>query len=67
MIRRSLPASLTGIQQAKRAFALKGWTQENLAGKANLKTGQPIWRFFTTDAKSHPLKGWDELKDILTD
>ncbi len=47
MVRRSLQASLTGIQQAKRAFALKGWTQENLAGEVNLKTRQPIWRFFT--------------------
>lgn len=47
MARRSLQASLTGIQQAKRAFALKGWTQENLAGEVNLKTRQPIWRFFT--------------------
>lgn len=47
MIKRSLQASLIGIQQAKRAFALKGWTQENLAGQVNLKTRQPIWRFFT--------------------
>ena len=47
MVKRSLQASATGIQQAKRAFALKGWTQENLAGEVNLKTRQPIWRFFT--------------------
>ncbi|MBW4595967.1 MAG: NACHT domain-containing NTPase [Brasilonema angustatum HA4187-MV1] len=47
MVRRSLQASLTGIQQAKRAFAYKGWTQENLAWEVNLKTRQPIWRFFT--------------------
>jgi predicted NACHT family NTPase len=47
MVKRSLQASPTGIQQAKRAFALKGWTQENLAGEVNLKTRQPIWRFFT--------------------
>ncbi|HEY9824979.1 MAG TPA: NACHT domain-containing NTPase [Stenomitos sp.] len=47
MVKRSLQASLAGIQQAKRAFALKGWTQENLAGEVNLKTRQPIWRFFT--------------------
>ncbi len=47
MVKRSLQASPTGIQQAKRSFALKGWTQENLAGEANLKTRQPIWRFFT--------------------
>ncbi|NJN57116.1 MAG: hypothetical protein HC879_06230 [Leptolyngbyaceae cyanobacterium SL_5_9] len=47
MVKRSLRASLSGIHQAKRAFALKGWTQENLAGEVNLKTRQPIWRFFT--------------------
>lgn len=47
MAKRSLQASPTGIQQAKTAFALKGWTQENLAGEVNVKTRQPIWRFFT--------------------
>ena len=47
MVKRSLRASPTGVQRAKRAFALKGWTQENLAGEANLKTRQPIWRLFT--------------------
>ncbi|BAY47815.1 hypothetical protein SAMD00079811_54340 [Scytonema sp. HK-05] len=47
MVKRSLQASLTGIQQAKRAFARKGWTQENLALEVNLKTRQPIWRFFS--------------------
>lgn len=47
MVKRSLQASPSGIQRAKRAFALKGWTQENLAGEVNLKTRQPIWRFFT--------------------
>ncbi|PSB03301.1 NACHT domain-containing protein [Merismopedia glauca] len=47
MVKRSLQASLPGIQRAKRAFALKGWTQDNLAGEVNLKTRQPIWRFFT--------------------
>ncbi|WP_375477618.1 NACHT domain-containing protein [uncultured Nostoc sp.] len=47
MVKRSLQASQVGIQQAKRAFAQKGWTQENLAFEVNLKTRQPIWRFFT--------------------
>ncbi|HEY9626013.1 MAG TPA: NACHT domain-containing NTPase [Coleofasciculaceae cyanobacterium] len=47
MVKRSLQASPFGIQQAKRAFAIKGWTQENLAGEVNLKTRQPIWRFFS--------------------
>ncbi len=47
MVKRSLRASMPGIQQAKRAFSLKGWTQENLAGEVGLKTRQSIWRFFT--------------------
>jgi len=47
MVKRSVQASPSGIQKAKRAFSLKGWTQENLAGEVNLKTRQPIWRFFT--------------------
>lgn len=47
MVKRSLQASLNGIQEAKRAFARKGWTQDNLAAEVNLKTRQPIWRFFS--------------------
>ncbi len=47
MVKRSFTASLTGIQLARVAFALKGWTQENLAFEINLKTRQPIWRFFS--------------------
>ncbi|MEH2125706.1 NACHT C-terminal helical domain 2-containing protein [Nostoc sp.] len=47
MVKRSLQASLTAIQEAKSAFALKGWTQDNLAAEVNLKTRQPIWRFFS--------------------
>ncbi|MEH2425851.1 MAG: hypothetical protein V7K48_34620 [Nostoc sp.] len=47
MVKRSLQASLTGIQEAKRAFARKGWIQDNLAEEVNLKTRQPIWRFFS--------------------
>ena len=47
MVKRSLQVSAAGIQQAKRAFALKGWTQSNLAAEVELKTRQPIWRFFS--------------------
>lgn len=47
MVKRSLQACPSRVHQARRAFALKGWTQENLAGEVNLKTRQPIWRFFT--------------------
>ena len=47
MVKRSLQASSAGVQRAKRAFTLKGWTQEHLAEEVNLKTRQPIWRFFT--------------------
>ena len=47
MAKRSLQLSPTGIRTAKQAFALKGWTQENLAIEVNIKTRQPIWRFFS--------------------
>jgi predicted NACHT family NTPase len=47
MVKRSLTASNEGIEQAKAAFILKGWTQENLAFEVNLKTRQPVWRFFS--------------------
>jgi predicted NACHT family NTPase len=46
MVKRSLHASQKGIEQAKAAFARIGWTQENLAFEVNIKTRQPIWRFF---------------------
>jgi len=47
MAKRSLQASLEGIKEAKKAFVRKGWTQEYLALEVNLKTRQPVWRFFT--------------------
>lgn len=47
MVKRSLQASQAGIKQARRAFVRKGWTQENLAEEVDLKTRQPVWRFFT--------------------
>ncbi len=63
MVKRSLQASFPGIQKAKRAFALKGWTQENLAGEVNLRTRQPIWRFFTGKAVDRQI--FMELCSIL--
>ncbi|ELR99828.1 NACHT domain-containing NTPase [Gloeocapsa sp. PCC 73106] len=63
MVKRSLQASPEGIKQAKRAFALKGWTQENLAGEASLKTRQPIWRFFT--GKTVDRQAFMEICSIL--
>lgn len=47
MARRSLQLSPKGIHIAKQAFSIRGWTQENLANEINIKTRQPIWRFFT--------------------
>ncbi|MBR8830083.1 MAG: hypothetical protein N5P05_003257 [Chroococcopsis gigantea SAG 12.99] len=47
MTKRSLNASPEGIKLARQAFYRKGWTQENLAGEVNVKTRQPIWRFFS--------------------
>jgi predicted NACHT family NTPase len=47
MSKRSLKTSVEGAIKAKKAFSSKGWTQEQLAAEVNLKTRQPIWRFFT--------------------
>ncbi|WP_017300814.1 NACHT domain-containing protein [Nodosilinea nodulosa] len=47
MAKRSLKASQNGIAQAKRAFELKGWTQEYLSAEVGLQTRQPIWKFFS--------------------
>jgi predicted NACHT family NTPase len=47
MVKRSLTGSQKGIEQARVAFKRFGWSQENLAFEVNLKTRQPIWRFFS--------------------
>ncbi len=47
MARRSLQASNTGIEKAKRAFKRKQWTQEYLAAEVGIETRQPVWKFFT--------------------
>ncbi|MBW4625874.1 MAG: NACHT domain-containing NTPase [Brasilonema octagenarum HA4186-MV1] len=47
MARRSLKASILGIQKAKKAFQVREWTQEYLASEVGLETRQPIWKFFT--------------------
>ncbi len=47
MSKRSFKASQKGIEISRRAFERRGWTQEYLAAEVNLKTRQPIWRFFT--------------------
>jgi len=47
MVRRSLRASIVGIEKAKRAFKCKGWTQADLANEVGIETRQPIWKFFT--------------------
>jgi predicted NACHT family NTPase len=46
MVKRSLRASTIGIEQAKKAFQRKGWTQEYLAGEVGLETRQSVWKFF---------------------
>ncbi|MBW4535122.1 MAG: NACHT domain-containing NTPase [Pleurocapsa minor HA4230-MV1] len=63
MAKRSLQASPDGIKQAKKAFNRKGWNQENLAEEVNLKTRQPVWRFFT----GRPIERYNfiELCEIL--
>lgn len=47
MAKRSLYASSEGAKLARKIFDRRGWTQENLAAELDLKTRQPIWRFFT--------------------
>jgi predicted NACHT family NTPase len=63
MVKRSLQASTAGIKQAKKAFNHRGWSQENLAAEVNLKTRQPVWRFFT----GRPIERYNfiELCEIL--
>ncbi|HEY9833760.1 MAG TPA: NACHT domain-containing protein, partial [Stenomitos sp.] len=46
MVKRSLRASTVGIEQAKKAFQRKGWTQEYLASEVGLETRQSVWKFF---------------------
>lgn len=47
MAKRSLYASPEGASLARKIFDRRGWTQENLAAELDLRTRQPIWRFFT--------------------
>lgn len=47
MSKRSLAASKSGREKAKKAFERKGWTQEYLAGEVGLETRQSIWKFFS--------------------
>lgn len=47
MTKRSLKASPSGIEQAKKAFERKGWTQEYLAAEVGVQTRQSIWKFFS--------------------
>ncbi|MEY3870456.1 MAG: hypothetical protein RLZZ338_4350 [Cyanobacteriota bacterium] len=47
MTKRSLAASKSGQEKAKKAFERKGWTQEYLAGEVGLETRQSIWKFFS--------------------
>ena len=46
MAKRSLKASPSGIDKAKKAFELTGWTQEYLAAEVGLSTRQSVWKFF---------------------
>ncbi|MCU0527704.1 MAG: NACHT domain-containing protein [Elainella sp. Prado103] len=48
MAKRSLQASEEGAKLARKIFDRRGWTQEGLAAELDLRTRQPIWRFFTS-------------------
>ena len=76
MVKRSLRASTIGIEQAKKAFQRKGWTQEYLAGEVGLETRQSVWKFF----KGQPIErhifidlclsldlDWQEIADLHLD
>jgi predicted NACHT family NTPase len=76
MVKRSLRASTIGIEQAKKAFQRKGWTQEYLAGEVGLGTRQSIWKFF----KGQPIErhifidicwslelDWQEIAELQSD
>lgn len=76
MVKRSLRASTVGIEQAKKAFQRKGWTQEYLAGEVGLETRQSVWKFF----KGQPIErhifidvclcldlDWQEIADLNLD
>lgn len=52
MVKRSVKAGSTGIRKAKKEFNRQNLTQESLADEVNLKTRQPIWRFFA----GHPIE-----------
>lgn len=47
MAKRSLQASQEGAKLARKIFERRGWTQEGMAAELELRTRQPIWRFFT--------------------
>ncbi len=47
MTKRSLKASPSGVEQAKKAFERRGWTQEYLAAEVGLQTRQSVWKFFS--------------------
>lgn len=47
MGKRSLKASSSGTEIAKRAFDRMGWTQEYLAAEVGLSTRQSVWKFFS--------------------
>jgi predicted NACHT family NTPase len=76
MVKRSLRASTVGIEQAKKAFQRKGWTQEYLASEVGLETRQSVWKFF----KGQPIErhifidiclaldlDWQDIADLHQD
>lgn len=52
MVKRSIKAGSAGIRKAKKEFNRRNLTQASLADEVNLKTRQPIWRFFS----GHPIE-----------
>lgn len=76
MTKRSLQASTTGMEKARKAFKRKAWTQEYLAGAVGIETRQPIWKFFTGKPIERHIfidicfqlgLEWEEIAEIPTD
>ena len=76
MSKRSLFASTTGIEKAKKTFNRMAWSQEYLAGAVGIETRQPIWKFFTGKAIERHIfleicfqlgLDWQEIADLPSD
>ncbi|GBF81416.1 NACHT domain-containing protein [Aphanothece sacrum] len=73
MTHRSVRSSEDGITQAKQILAMKGWSQQYLAGEVGLSSRQCVWKFLTgRPIERHIFKeicfklelNWEEIVDL---